>query len=164
MSARTMPTTFCLTSGPVKNIRPVNAASNDSVRLIADRITGFTPEWRLINHLKMKYSYESMPTSVVLVRGVTPPGKNKILVRISIDPKIMPLTAVTTVVSAVSTIRVYVDRIGSMICLGNADCNDYVGGSPGPGTETTLFEDVNANKSKNRVFFLKNKKGKNCFP
>jgi hypothetical protein len=66
-------------------------------------------------------------------------------VRISLDSEIKPVTTATTVVPAVGTIRVYVDRLGSTVCLDNADCRDYVGGSAGPGTGTTLFEDVSAN-------------------
>ncbi len=43
------------------------------------------------------------------------------------------------------SIRVYVDRTGSTICLDNADCYVNVGGTPGPGTGTVVFSDVTAN-------------------
>jgi hypothetical protein len=66
-------------------------------------------------------------------------------VRINLGPEVTPLTTTTTIVPAVGTIRVYVDRLGSTVCLDNADCRAYVGGYSGPGTGTTLFEEVNAN-------------------
>ena len=52
-----MPTVSFFLSGPVKNIRPRNAASNDSNPLTAEAI---------------------MTTYILLVRGVTPSGRNKL--------------------------------------------------------------------------------------
>ena len=66
-------------------------------------------------------------------------------IHIDLDSSTTPVTTVTTLVPAVGTVRVYVDRLGSTVCLDNADCRDYVGGSSGPGTGTTLFEGVSAN-------------------
>lgn len=39
-------------------------------------------------------------------------------------------------------VRVYVDQLGSTICIDNGDCRDNVGGSSGPGTGTALFSGV----------------------
>jgi hypothetical protein len=47
---------------------------------------------------------------------------------------------------ATGSIRVYVDRTGSTVCLDNTDCYVNVGGSPGPGTGTVVFSDVTANE------------------
>ena len=44
-------------------------------------------------------------------------------------------------------VRVYVDRTGSTICIDNAHCVNNVGGSPGPGTGTTFFNDVAVNET-----------------
>ena len=44
-------------------------------------------------------------------------------------------------------VRVYVDRTGSTICIDNAHCDYNVGGSPGPGTGTTFFNDVTVNET-----------------
>ena len=44
-------------------------------------------------------------------------------------------------------IRVYVNRIGSTICIDGGDCRKNVGGTAGPGTGTTVFTDVTANVS-----------------
>jgi hypothetical protein len=44
-------------------------------------------------------------------------------------------------------VRVYVDRKGSTICIDNAHCVYNVGGKPGPGTGTTVFDSVTANRT-----------------
>jgi hypothetical protein len=44
-------------------------------------------------------------------------------------------------------VRVYVDRTGSTICIDNAHCVYNVGGSPGPGTGTTVFDYVTADET-----------------
>jgi hypothetical protein len=46
---------------------------------------------------------------------------------------------------ATGNIRVYVDRTGSTICIDTVDCFVNVGGNPGTGTGTTIFNDVTAN-------------------
>jgi hypothetical protein len=66
-------------------------------------------------------------------------------IHIDLDSSTTPLTTATTILPATGTVRVYVDRLGSTVCLDNADCRDYVGGSPGTGTGTTLFTGVSAN-------------------
>jgi len=59
-----------------------------------------------------------------------------------------PVTATLTTAAARATgsIRVYIDRTGSTVCLDNTDCYVNVGGSPGPGTGTVVFSDVTANE------------------
>ena len=44
-------------------------------------------------------------------------------------------------------VRVYVDRTGSTICIDNEHCVYNVGGSPGPGTGTTIFNYVTVNET-----------------
>ena len=59
-------------------------------------------------------------------------------------------TPVTTGIPVVNpgtgTVRVYVDRTGSTVCIDNGDCRENVGGTPGPGTGTTVFNGVTANE------------------
>jgi hypothetical protein len=57
-----------------------------------------------------------------------------------------PSTPVPVADRATGSIRVYVDRTGSTICLDNVDCYVNVGGQPGPGTGTAVFSDVTANE------------------
>lgn len=45
------------------------------------------------------------------------------------------------------SIRVYVDRTGSTICIDTGDCYINVGGTPGPGTGTVIFNEVTADKA-----------------
>ena len=80
-------------------------------------------------------------------------GKN-IKVSIKLDPVVIPTTptAATTTTTqttpsnpATGNIRVYVDRTGSTICIDTVDCFVNVGGTPGMGTGTTIFNDVTAN-------------------
>jgi hypothetical protein len=58
-----------------------------------------------------------------------------------------PPTTVPTTVPATGMVRVYVDRTGSTICIDNARCMYNVGGSPGPGTGTIVFNHVIANET-----------------
>jgi len=64
-------------------------------------------------------------------------------VGIVLEPVIAP---VTTTTRATGMVRVYVDRTGSTVCLDNAHCAENLGGSLGPGTVTTVFDDVTANE------------------
>lgn len=70
-------------------------------------------------------------------------------VSISLKPLITPAATITPVTPATSattgTVRVYVDRTGSTVCIDNKDCQVNVGGTAGAGTGTTLFTNVTAN-------------------
>jgi hypothetical protein len=68
-------------------------------------------------------------------------------VTIALEAFIPPPTTVTTTPPATGMVRVYVDRTGSTICIDNARCMYNVGGSPGPGTGTTVFDHVIANET-----------------
>jgi hypothetical protein len=57
---------------------------------------------------------------------------------------IAPATTTPAAPRATGSIRVYVDRTGSTVCINNGDCYVNVGGSPGPGTGTVVFSDVTA--------------------
>lgn len=39
-------------------------------------------------------------------------------------------------------VRIYVDRVGSTICIDDRDCREQVGGASGPGLGTTVYTDV----------------------
>jgi|WetSurMetagenome_2_1015567.scaffolds.fasta_scaffold00630_17 hypothetical protein len=65
-------------------------------------------------------------------------------VNINLVPLGATATPVTPVPPAMGTVRVYVDHLGSTVCIDNRNCRDNVGGEPGPGTGTTLFESVTA--------------------
>jgi hypothetical protein len=57
---------------------------------------------------------------------------------------IAPATPTPAAPRATGSIRVYVDRTGSTVCINNGDCYVNVGGSPGQGTGTVVFSDVPA--------------------
>ena len=74
-------------------------------------------------------------------------------VSITLNPVVIPVTPVTSdtpvtlatpPTMATGNIRVYVDRTGSTICIDTVDCFVNVGGTPGPGTGTTVFNEVSA--------------------
>jgi hypothetical protein len=62
-------------------------------------------------------------------------------VSISLDP------VISSTPPATGTVRVYVDRTGSTICIDTVDCFINVGGSPGPGTGTVVFNEVRADET-----------------
>lgn len=64
-------------------------------------------------------------------------------VTLQLDPFVAPTSPVSR---ATGTVRVYVDRTGSTVCMDNADCYLRVGGVPGPGTGTSVFNDVTADE------------------
>jgi hypothetical protein len=66
-------------------------------------------------------------------------------VYIALNPFVTPTTPQAS--SSTGTVRVYVDRTGSTICIDNVDCFINVGGSSGPGTGTAVFNDVNTDKA-----------------
>jgi hypothetical protein len=63
-------------------------------------------------------------------------------VSISLTPFIAPATPAPAADKATGTVRVYVDRTGSTICIDNVNCYVNVGGSSGPGTGTVVFDEV----------------------
>jgi hypothetical protein len=68
-------------------------------------------------------------------------------VSIGLVPAGAPVTTAIPVVNqGTGTVRVYVDRTGSTVCIDNGDCRENVGGTPGPGTGTTVFTGVTANE------------------
>jgi hypothetical protein len=66
-------------------------------------------------------------------------------VNITLDVFIPPPTTTKPPDLATGMVRVYVDRTGSTVCIDNTRCMYNVGGSPGPGTGTTFFDDVTVN-------------------
>jgi len=65
-------------------------------------------------------------------------------VTIELDPVITSQPYIDT---KTGSIRVYVDRTGSTICLDNGNCYVNVGGNPGPGTGTAIFSEVTADET-----------------
>jgi hypothetical protein len=68
-------------------------------------------------------------------------------VNIILEAIIATPTTAPTPIPATGMVRVYVDRTGSTICIDNGHCVYNVGGSPGPGTGTMVFNDVTVNKT-----------------
>jgi hypothetical protein len=68
-------------------------------------------------------------------------------VTIELSSFIIPATPTSPATRATGSIRVYVDRTGSTICIDNGDCYINVGGTPGPGTGTAIFNEVTADKA-----------------
>ena len=65
-------------------------------------------------------------------------------VTINLLPLGTTVTPTTQVLPAMGTVRVYVDHLGSTVCIDDRNCRENVGGQAGPGTGTTLFESVTA--------------------
>ncbi|MFA5267779.1 MAG: PEGA domain-containing protein [Methanoregula sp.] len=63
-------------------------------------------------------------------------------VNIELYPFIAPAAPTPAADKATGTVRVYVDRTGSTICIDNVNCYVNVGGSTGPGTGTVVFDEV----------------------
>jgi hypothetical protein len=63
-------------------------------------------------------------------------------VSIELTPFIAPAAPTPAADKATGTVRVYVDRTGSTICIDNVNCYVNVGGSSGPGTGTVVFDEV----------------------
>ncbi len=55
------------------------------------------------------------------------------------------ITSSLTPVPETGMVRVYVDRTGSTVCLDNTRCAHNLGGDPGPGTGTMVFDRVTVN-------------------
>jgi hypothetical protein len=68
-------------------------------------------------------------------------------VNLTLEVFIAPPTTIKPPNPVTGMVRVYVDRTGSTICIDNAHCVYNVGGSPGPGTGTTFFNDVTVNET-----------------
>jgi hypothetical protein len=68
-------------------------------------------------------------------------------VNITLEQVIVTPTTIQPPRSPTGMVRVYVDRTGSTICIDNSHCMYNVGGSPGPGTGTTVFDYVTANET-----------------
>jgi len=81
-------------------------------------------------------------TKLVLV------GLGKITeVNITLELFVAPPATIKPPNPVTGMVRVYVDRTGSTICIDNSHCVYNVGGSPGPGTGTTVFDYVTANET-----------------
>jgi hypothetical protein len=71
-------------------------------------------------------------------------------VRIALNPFVTaPAPAATPASRPTGTVRVYVDRTGSTICIDDVDCFVNVGGTPGPGTGTVVFNEVRSDRKHN---------------
>jgi hypothetical protein len=86
--------------------------------------------------------YEDYSTQVYVTMG------RIVSVNIDLVPVAAPATTATPAtpsLPATGTVRVYVDHVGSTVCIDNGDCRDNVGGTSGPGSGSTAFSDVTAN-------------------
>ncbi len=104
------------------------------------RFTGVSPGYHTI-------SVES-PLGYLDITKLVQVNLGKITeVTITLEKAVTTPTTVPAPVPATGMVRVYVDRTGSTICIDNARCMYNVGGSPGPGTGTTVFDRVTANET-----------------
>jgi hypothetical protein len=69
------------------------------------------------------------------------------MVNIELYPFVIAPTPIPVVNTPTGSIRIYVDRTGSTICIDNGDCYVNVGGTSGPGTGTVIFNDVTTDKA-----------------
>ena len=68
-------------------------------------------------------------------------------VNIELNAVFVPVTRTSSVNPATGTVRVYVDRTGSTICMDTVNCYVKVGGSTGRGTGTVVFNEVSIDKA-----------------
>ena len=68
-------------------------------------------------------------------------------VRIALNPFVTAPVTPTPASRPTGTVRVYVDRTGSTICIDDVDCFVNVGGTPGPGTGTVVFNEVRSDRT-----------------
>jgi hypothetical protein len=68
-------------------------------------------------------------------------------VNITLDVVVATPAATKIPSDATGMVRVYVNRIGSTVCLDNARCVYNTGGNSGPGTGTTFFDNVRVNET-----------------
>jgi hypothetical protein len=104
------------------------------------RFTGVSPGYHTI-------SVESPPGFMDITKLVQVNLGKITPVTITLEKAITTPTTVPVPPPATGMVRVYVDRTGSTICIDNARCVYDVGGSPGPGTGTTVFDRVTANET-----------------
>jgi len=124
--------TICLDNGQCR----MNVAASTGSTLFA----GVSPGHHTLS-VRSPAGYEDT-TKLVLVN----PGKIT-EVSIALDPVLIPVTPETLATQTnwdTGNIRVYVDRTGSTICIDTVNCFVNVGGIPGPGTGTTVFNEVPA--------------------
>ena len=120
--------TICLDNGECRLLGGLDGATGSTL------FTGVSPGYHTLSvEAPAGYSDTTELVQVSLGRITD--------VSISLDPVIPSTTRAT------GSIRVYVDRTGSTICIDNARCMYNVGGSPGPGTGTIVFNHVIANET-----------------
>jgi hypothetical protein len=100
------------------------------------QFTGVNPGYHTIT-IESPAGYQDSSQLVLVNLGKITP------VNIKLSPEAVRTTSATT---STGSIRVYVDRTGSTICIDNGDCFVNVGGSPGPGTGTAVFNEVTADE------------------
>jgi hypothetical protein len=102
--------------------------------------TGVSPGYHTVS-VEGAADYEDTTQLVQVTLGKT--------TEVSIDlfPFITPTTPAGSINPSTGSIRVYVDRTGSTICVDNGDCFVNVGGTPGPGTGTAIFNEVTADET-----------------
>lgn len=102
--------------------------------------TGVSPGYHTIS-VESPAGYMDTQKLVVVNLGKTSS------VNITLDVAIVTPTTAKPAKPVTGMVRVYVDRTGSTICIDNARCAYNVGGSPGPGTGTMVFDAVTANET-----------------
>jgi hypothetical protein len=117
--------TICLDNGECRLLGGLDGATGSTL------FTGVSPGYHTLSVLAPAGYSDTTELVQVSLGRITD-------VSISLDPVIPSTTRAT------GSIRVYVDRTGSTICIDTVDCFVNVGGSSGPGTGTVVFNDVRA--------------------
>jgi hypothetical protein len=102
--------------------------------------TGVSPGYHTIS-VEAAADYEDTSELVEAILGKTT------TVDIGLHSSAIPATPIPGVDTQTGSIRVYVDRTGSTICIDDGDCYINVGGTPGPGTGTVIFNEVTADRA-----------------
>jgi hypothetical protein len=126
--------TVCLDNGDCR----ANVGSTTGTK--STLFTGVSPGYHTIS-VEAAADYEDTSELVEVTLG-------KITtVNIELSSFIIPATPTPPATRPTGSIRVYVDRTGSTICIDNGDCYVNVGGTSGPGTGTVIFNDVTTDKA-----------------
>jgi hypothetical protein len=108
--------------------------------------TGVSPGYHTIS-VKGSVDYEDATQLVQVTLGKTTEVLVDLRPFFTAATPTIPATPAGSVNPSTGSIRVYVDRTGSTICMDRGDCFINVGGTPGPGTGTVVFNEVTANEA-----------------
>ena len=121
--------TICLDNGECRLLGGLEGATGSTL------FTGVSPGYHTISVVAPAGYSDTTKLVQVSLGRITD-------VSISLTPFTLSTTRAPGSIRATGSIRVYVDRTGSTICIDTVDCFVNVGGSSGPGTGTVVFNEV----------------------